>query len=219
MRLPVFLVAALAPVLMPAQEPVVIQVDAAAQLGSFRPIYSYFSYDEPNYTYMKYGPKLVEELSRLSYAPVYIRAHHLLCTGDGTAGLKWGSTNAYTEDANGRPVYDWTIVDRIFDTYMREHAKPFVEIGFMPEALSGHPGRTGGTMPRRMPNRAGPTPPEITISGRNWCANGCCIRCPAMGKARWRPGTGNCGMSRISITIGAARPRSTTGSTTPQRPP
>jgi xylan 1,4-beta-xylosidase len=65
--------------------------------------------------------------------------HHLLCTGDGTAALKWGSTNAYTEDASGRPVYDWTIVDRIFDTYIRAGAKPFVEIGFMPEALSIHP--------------------------------------------------------------------------------
>jgi len=30
--------------------------------------------------------------------------------------MKWGSTNAYTEDANGKPVYDWTIVDRIFET-------------------------------------------------------------------------------------------------------
>ena len=71
----------------------------------------------PNYTYMKYGPKLVGELAALSYVPVYIRAHHLLCTGDGTAALKWGSTNAYTEDSSGKPVYDWRIVDRIIDTY------------------------------------------------------------------------------------------------------
>ena len=71
--------------------------------------------------------------------PVHIRAHHLLGTGDGTAALKWGSTNAYTEDAAGKPVYDWTIVDRIFDTYRHAKAKPFVEIGFMPEALSVKP--------------------------------------------------------------------------------
>ena len=51
--------------------------------------------------------------------PVYIRAHNLLTTGDGTPALKWGSTNAYTEDAAGKPVYDWTIVDRIFDTYLK----------------------------------------------------------------------------------------------------
>ena len=37
--------------------------------------------------------------------------------GDGRPALKWGSTNAYSEDAQGRPIYDWTIVDHIFDTY------------------------------------------------------------------------------------------------------
>ena len=34
---------------------------------------------------------------------VYFRTHNLLTTGDGTPALKWGSTNAYTEDAQGRP--------------------------------------------------------------------------------------------------------------------
>jgi xylan 1,4-beta-xylosidase len=63
----------------------------------------------------------------------------MLATGDGTPGLKWGSTNAYTEDASGRPVYDWTITNRIFDTYLQAGAKPFVEIGFMPQALSSKP--------------------------------------------------------------------------------
>ena len=58
----------------------------------------------------------------------------MLCTGDGTPALKWGSTNAYTEDSSGKPVYDWTIVDRIFDTYAKVKAKPFVEIGFIPES-------------------------------------------------------------------------------------
>ena len=72
--------------------------------------------------------------------PVYVRAHNLLTTGDGTPALKWGSTNAYTEDADGRPIYDWTIVDRIIDTYVEREMKPLVEIGFMPEALSTQAG-------------------------------------------------------------------------------
>jgi xylan 1,4-beta-xylosidase len=122
-----------------AQDAVNIHVEATARTGLFKPIYAYFGYDEPNYTYMKNGRKLVGELSALSPVPVYIRAHHLLCTGDGAPALKWGSTNAYTEDAQGKPVYNWTIVDRIFDTYIQAKAKPFVEIGFMPEALSTHP--------------------------------------------------------------------------------
>ena len=48
----------------------------------------------------------------------------MLATGDGTPDFKWGSTNAYTEDAAGKPVYDWTIVDRIFDTYLQRARSP-----------------------------------------------------------------------------------------------
>src|SRR5688572_2032114 len=95
-----------------------IHVDAGARLGPMRPIWAFFGYDEPNYTYMKDGRKLLSDLAALSPVPVYVRAHNLLTSGDGTAALKWGSTNAYTEDATGRATYDWTIVDRIFDTYL-----------------------------------------------------------------------------------------------------
>jgi xylan 1,4-beta-xylosidase len=122
-----------------AQTPVTIRVDAAATVGAYRPMYAYFGYDEPNYTYMPNGKKLIGELAALSPATVQVRVHHLLVTGDGTPALKWGSTNAYTEDASGKPVYDWKIVDRIFDTLIEAHARPFVEIGFMPEALSTTP--------------------------------------------------------------------------------
>jgi len=116
-----------------------MRVDATASVGPFKPIYAYFGYDEPNYTYTQNGRELVGELAALSGAPVYIRTHFMLATGDGTPGLKWGSTNAYTEDASGKPVYDWTITDRIFDTYLQAGAQPFVEIGFMPQALSSQP--------------------------------------------------------------------------------
>jgi len=50
--------------------------------------------------------------------------------------LKWGSTNAYAEDADGAPVYDWTIMDRIFDAYVEAGNVPLIQIGFTPEALS-----------------------------------------------------------------------------------
>jgi xylan 1,4-beta-xylosidase len=128
----------LASSLLMAQQ-VTIQVDASKTVGAFKPIYSYFGYDEPNYTYGKYGPKLIGEFARLTPAQVYVRTHFMLCTGDGSPGLKWGSTNAYTEDGSGKPVYDWTITDRIFDAYLKAGAKPFVEIGFMPQALSVKP--------------------------------------------------------------------------------
>jgi len=129
--------ALLAPLL--AQDPVVIRVDLDARRRPFPPVWAYFGYDEPNYTYMPDGRKLIQELAAASRAPVFFRTHNLLTTGDGTPALKWGSTNAYTEDAQGRPVYDWTIVDRIIDTYLSAGAKPFVEIGFMPQAMSVNP--------------------------------------------------------------------------------
>jgi xylan 1,4-beta-xylosidase len=116
-----------------------IRIDASARKGPMSPMWAFFGYDEPNYTYMKDGRKLLSELAELSPVPVFVRAHNLLTTGDGTPALKWGSTNAYTEDAAGRPRYDWTIVDRIFDTYVERKMKPLVEIGFMPEALSSKP--------------------------------------------------------------------------------
>ena len=118
---------------------VAIEVHADQPDGPMIPIWNYFGYDEPNYTYAPNGKKLLAELPAASPAPVYVRVHNLLTTGDGSASLKWGSTNVYTEDAAGKPVYSWTILDRIFDTFRSAGIKPLVEIGFMPEALSTHP--------------------------------------------------------------------------------
>jgi len=119
--------------------PVSIQVEAGASRGELRPIWRFFGADEPNYAYMKDGRKLLAALGQLGTPQVYFRTHNLLNTGDGAPALKWGSTNAYTEDAQGRPVYDWTIVDRIFDAYLQRGLKPYAQIGFMPQALSVKP--------------------------------------------------------------------------------
>ncbi len=104
-----------------------------------RPIWAWFGADEPNYAYMKDGKKLLTELSQLSPVPVYFRAHNMLTSGHDTLTMKWGSTNVYTEDANGKPIYDWTIVDKIFDTYLQRGIKPLAQFSFMPEALSIKP--------------------------------------------------------------------------------
>ena len=114
-------------------------IDFDKVVGEMTPIWAWFGYDEPNYTYMKDGKKLLSEIAALSPVPVFVRAHNLLTTGDGTPALKWGSTNIYTEDANGRPIYYWNIVDSIFDTYIKRGMKPLAQIGFMPEALSTQP--------------------------------------------------------------------------------
>lgn len=119
--------------------PVAIQIDAARVHGELKPIYRFFGADEPNYATMKDGRKLLRDIGALGEPQEYFRAHSLLVTGDGTPALKWGSTNAYTEDARGNPIYDWTILDRIFDAYLANGVKPYAQIGFMPQALSIRP--------------------------------------------------------------------------------
>ena len=116
-----------------------IQVRADHVTGNFPAVWNFFGYDEPNYTYAPNGKKLLGEIAALSPTRAYIRVHNLLNTGDGSGSLKWGSTNAYTEDADGKSVYDWKIIDRIFDTLHDAGLTPLVEIGFMPQALSTHP--------------------------------------------------------------------------------
>lgn len=123
-----------------AQQAVSISVDLKKVKGKMEPIWAWFGNDEPNYAYMKDGKKLLTELGQIKPSvPVYFRAHNMLTTGDGSASFKWGSTNAYTEDANGNPIYNWKIVDSIFDTYLARGIKPMAEVGFMPQALSTKP--------------------------------------------------------------------------------
>jgi xylan 1,4-beta-xylosidase len=119
--------------------PVTITVDAARATGPLRTFWRYFGADEPNYATMKDGQKLLGQLGELAPKQIYFRAHNLLTSGDGTPAFKWGSTNAYTEDAAGNPVYDWRGIDRIFESYLTRGVKPLVQIGFMPEAMSSAP--------------------------------------------------------------------------------
>ena len=122
-----------------AEPAITITVDVSRPTGPLRPVWRFFGYDEPNYTYMKEGKALLADLATLGPQTVFVRTHNLLTTGDGTPALKWGSTGAYSEDAQGNPRYNWTIVDRIFDTYLERGLKPYVQIGFMPQVLSVKP--------------------------------------------------------------------------------
>nr|WP_236704441.1 MULTISPECIES: beta-xylosidase [unclassified Sphingomonas] len=118
---------------------VTIDVDAAHDEGPVEPLWRFFGADEPNYATMKDGRTTLATLGALAPDRVYFRTHNLFTSGDGTPALKWGSTGIYREDAQGKPIYDWTIVDRIFDTYRARGVKPYVELGFMPEAMSTQP--------------------------------------------------------------------------------
>ena len=119
--------------------PVQIKVHAGQDMGKLKEIYRFFGADEPNYAYMKDGRKLLEHLGGLHDEGPWFRTHNLMNTGPGTAALKWGSTNMYREDEDGNPIYDWEIVDLIFDTYLESGVRPYVQMGFMPKALSSRP--------------------------------------------------------------------------------
>ncbi len=59
----------------------------------------------------------------------YIRGHGLLCDDVGI----------YREDIVGndiRPFYNFTYIDRIFDSFLELGIRPFVEVGFMPKKLA-----------------------------------------------------------------------------------
>ncbi len=119
--------------------PVQVTVDAAKPIGPVHPIWNWFGYDEVNYTYLPNGSRLLASLKPTGDAPVYVRAHHMFTSGDGSPALKWGSTGIYREDEKGNPIYDFTIADRVVDTWLKNGLTPLMELGFMPEALSAKP--------------------------------------------------------------------------------
>lgn len=128
-------------ILIAQQKPIIIDVDMSKTVGEMKPFWSYFGYDEPNYTTRKDGQKLLTELTQLSSTTVYVRAHNLLTSKGNSPSpdLKWGYTDAYKEDKNGNPIYNWTVVDSIIDEYIKRGMKPLMEIGFMPKDLSSKP--------------------------------------------------------------------------------
>jgi len=59
----------------------------------------------------------------------YIRFH----------GILLDDVGVYDEDKNGRPVYNFSYVDQIYDGLLAAGVKPFVELSFMPYKLAARP--------------------------------------------------------------------------------
>jgi xylan 1,4-beta-xylosidase len=59
----------------------------------------------------------------------YIRFHAIF---DDEVGL-------YDEDKDGKPIYNFSYVDQIYDALLRNHIRPFVELSFMPKKLAADP--------------------------------------------------------------------------------
>ncbi len=120
-------------------EVVTIHVDTGVKGKPLRHVWQYFGYDECNYTTTPHAKDLMSTLSDINPEQVYLRQHFLLASGDGKPSLKWSSSNVYTEDSAGNPVYEWRIMDGMMDAIVASGCRPLIEIGFMPKDLSIRP--------------------------------------------------------------------------------
>ena len=59
----------------------------------------------------------------------YIRFH----------GIFLDEVGLYDEDKDGKPVYNFSYVDQIYDGLLKNHVRPFVELSFMPNKLTSDP--------------------------------------------------------------------------------
>lgn len=59
----------------------------------------------------------------------YVRAH----------GIFNDELGVFELDPQGKPVYNFSYVDQIYDGLLARGVKPYVELGFMPAALDSHP--------------------------------------------------------------------------------
>ncbi|PDZ71858.1 GH39 family glycosyl hydrolase [Bacillus pseudomycoides] len=57
-------------------------------------------------------------------------------------GIFDDSMMVYTEDETGKPVYNFRLVDELFDFLLSVRIKPFIELGFMPSALAADKEKT-----------------------------------------------------------------------------
>lgn len=79
------------------------------------------------------GPELRDALARVhgELGVETVRAHAIL-----------GDDLGVYREVDDKPVYDWTGVDRVYDTVLALGMRPIVELGFMPRDLAGDPART-----------------------------------------------------------------------------
>ncbi len=81
---------------------------------------------------LRTGVRLQKTLEEMSNRPLLRRTMGTLSTGIGIDK----ATGVYQEDANGTPIYDFTIMDQILAPMVGPRSIPFFGLCFMPEALS-----------------------------------------------------------------------------------
>jgi hypothetical protein len=89
---------------------------------------------------------------------------------------------------DGKPVYDWTKIDALYDNLLRIGIKPFVELGFTPKDMATSDNKifTGKAI-LRIPS---------LIFGTVWFKRLSCICVNGMARKKCVAGTLTCGMSQ-----------------------
>ena len=121
-------------------ERVAITVNTAERIGPMTPIWAWFGHDEPNYTYMKDGQKLLTELQaaepgagvRARAQPAHDRRWH----SPRTSGARPTPTR---RTPTASPSTTGPSSTASSTRYLQRGMKPLVQIGFMPRgALHRH---------------------------------------------------------------------------------
>jgi len=117
---------------------VLVKVDCSKEQGELNRIWRSIGYDEINWTYTPIGKDIYRQIKELNDGPYYVRNHNAFTSGNQLSSPARGSTNCYREDEKSNGIYDWAIIDRVYDIFVEHNCKPMIELGFMPHHLSSH---------------------------------------------------------------------------------
>jgi xylan 1,4-beta-xylosidase len=103
-----------------------IHVDAAAPAKPFPHVWEQmFGSGHANLTLRESWRQDLRSLKAITDVR-YVRFHDILDDQNGV----------YSKGADGKPIYNWSYVDQIYDGLLAAGVRPFVELSFMPSALA-----------------------------------------------------------------------------------
>jgi len=126
------------------KSPVMIKVNASVKTGPVEPIWNGIG-GSLGLALTPQGDRLLGRIDEAFPYPYYRRCWGITETGIAvpfTAESDYGSTNVYQVDENGRPFYEFTLFDQIFDVILSGDCIPIMHIGSMPDSLSSSPRST-----------------------------------------------------------------------------
>src|SRR3989442_7685230 len=112
-----------------------VGVHAAGRGAPWRRIGTSPGFDEINWTSGPAGKRHLRTIGAFAERPYHVRSHYIFNSGIGWSLPHWGAGNVYHEDAAGRPFYDFSIADEVYDAVVGAGHRPLVELAFTPPAL------------------------------------------------------------------------------------